>query len=68
VQAWVTDYKTLVLLGVSGEEELSGWEQKLKEARIRYKAFREPDRDNQLTAVAVHPESGPELFRELRVL
>lgn len=64
----MTDYKTLVLLGVSGEAELSGWEQKLKEGGIKFNSFREPDRDNQLTAVAVHPESGAELFKELKLL
>ncbi len=64
----MTDYKTLVLLGVSGEPELKVWEGRLKEAGIRFKSFREPDRDNQLTAVAVHPESGADMFRDMKLL
>lgn len=64
----MNDYKTLVLLGVPGEPELKGWEEKLKGAGIRFNSFHEPDRDNQLTAVAVHPESGSELFKELKLL
>ena len=43
---------TLVYLGVESEAKLLLWADKLKRKGIKYVEFREPDMDNELTAIA----------------
>ena len=54
---------TLVYLKVRGEEELYVWKERLKDLAVE---FREPDKNNELTAIAtVH---GGKEFIKLRLL
>ena len=43
---------TLVYLGVSSEEELLTWAEKLSDVGVVYSIFREPYYDNEATALA----------------
>ena len=51
-------------MGVKNEEELMRWADKLIALGIRFRTFREPDRDNETTALAC--VNGKGLFDELR--
>jgi hypothetical protein len=42
-------------LSVENEEQLLLYLEKIKYRGIKYTAFREPDIDNQLTAIAIEP-------------
>ena len=57
-----------MILGVRDLLELLLWEQKLSDARTKYEAFAERDRDGEKTAIAVHPSADARLFRNLRLL
>ena len=48
--------------------DLLRWEQKLRDARLRYEVFVEPDRGDEKTAIAVHPAADPHLFHNLRLM
>jgi peptidyl-tRNA hydrolase len=68
VRNWADRDKTLVVLSVRDERELIRWRQKLFDARIPIAAFVEPDMNLELTAIAVHPETDPNLFRSRQLL
>lgn len=55
--------KTLVALGVQGEEELQAWSEIFKADRRKVGMFREPDRHNEMTALAVEASAAGDLAR-----
>lgn len=52
---WQTVYQNLVVLSVQDEAELEALSQKFGEQNLKYVLFREPDVNNQITAIAVQP-------------
>ena len=60
---WHND--TLVQLGVRNEQALQMWAWKLDQKKKKYVGFREPDLNNQLTAIAC-VDTG-EIFKHLPV-
>jgi hypothetical protein len=60
----------LVLLGVRDEQELFQTLCRLEALGITFKVFREPDRNNELTAIATAPLSGAtrKLFKRYQCL
>ena len=48
--------ETLVYLGVKGEAQLYNLAFKLKVHGVRHKVWREPDMNNEITAITVYPE------------
>ncbi len=52
---WAETSNSLVVLSVKDENELTQFIHKLSQFNIKYSAFREPDIDNQLTAIAIEP-------------
>lgn len=56
----------LIYLGVSGLFQLENWMLKLKALNVPFTIFREPDIENELTAIAT--DQGEELFKRLRLL
>jgi hypothetical protein len=58
---------TLVYLAVRNLEELVEWCCKLNEKRIKWVGFREPDLDDELTAIAV-VSNDKMFFSRLRLL
>jgi hypothetical protein len=65
---WAEDHKTMVLLGVDDEEDLSKWQKKLEEGGIPCSVFTEPDIGDQKTALALHPSCNSSLVKRLRLL
>ncbi len=61
------DNGTLVLLGVGSEFKLIEMAEKMEFRGIRSSGFREPDMENQLTAVAALPDDG-KMFKRLSLL
>ena len=57
-----------MILGVEDEAELCRWEDELRVRGIAAEHFREPDLNNQKTALAAGPDMDRRLFRELRLL
>lgn len=53
-QAWFKD-PYLVQLSVENEEALIRLMYKLEKSQIKFSVFREPDLDNQITAIAIEP-------------
>ena len=68
MQEWTGKHKTLVILGVRDLNVLLHWEQLLRDSHINHAVFEEPDRGDEMTAIAVHPNADPDLFRNLRLL
>lgn len=60
------DNGTLVYLVVHNEEELLVWAERLNAEGLTWKGFREPDRNNELTALATVSEGI--LFEDLCLL
>jgi len=58
--------QTLIYLGVKNEEELLKWRDKLIMKSIPYSLFREPDLNNDATALAVALDTG--MFDKLPLL
>lgn len=58
---------TMVVLSVSNENELDDWCLKLDKEKIRWVGFKEPDLDNELTAIAVVLDN-KDFFAELNLL
>jgi hypothetical protein len=59
----------MVLLGVESEGEIVNWSRRCEEAGIHHEVFREPDRNNEATALAAMPsEEDGKLFRKIRLL
>lgn len=52
---WFEQSNYLGLLSVSDENELSRLIEKANKQGIRFSIFREPDIDNQITAIAIEP-------------
>lgn len=52
---WVRDSNYIVVLAIPGESELATLIEKVKERQINYSVFREPDLDDQLTAICLSP-------------
>lgn len=48
--------------------DLLRWEQKLRDAQLKYEVFEEPDRGEEATAIAIHPAAASYLFRNLRLI
>jgi len=57
---------TLIYLGVKGLYQLEDWMLKLKSLNVPFTIFREPDIENELTAIAT--DQGEKLFKRLRLL
>ena len=53
-QLWIKD-PYLAQLSVENEHDLRVLIAKLKKCNIKYSVFREPDIDNQITAIAIEP-------------
>ena len=68
LQEWADEHKTLIILGVRDVSDLLRWEEKLRDAQLRYELFEEPDRRGEATAIAIHPAADPYLFRNLRLV
>lgn len=64
----VTDWKngTLVYLGVDNEEALEHWAQKLDSKHMEWTEFREPDIEDQRTAIACLHDG--KVFKNLRLI
>lgn len=60
------DNGTLVYLGVKNEEQLERWAYKLDVLNREYSRFREPDLDNQTTAIATVGQN--KIFKRLQLL
>lgn len=61
------DNGTLIFLGIENEKELEKWCWKLDRKKIDWVGFREPDLDNELTAIALVLEDG-KIFKNLKLL
>lgn len=68
VQQWATVDKTLVLLAVPNEQELTNWEQKLKDNNLRFYTFVESYFNDAKTAICIEPLEDGSLFKELKLL
>ncbi len=55
---------TLIYLGVKNENELEKWKYKIR--KFPHSVFREPDIDNEMTAIAVMADR--KIFKKLRLL
>lgn len=60
----------VVLCGVKNMTKLIGLSQKLDQAGVQYRAFFEPDLNNEITAIATEPISGDsrQLFKNIQCL
>jgi hypothetical protein len=68
VKTWVTDDRTMVLLGVNSESDLIGWEEAAARRGLDFATFVEPDIGDQRTAMAIIPPEGSKLFSNLPLL
>lgn len=57
---------TLIYLGTKGEWQLMNWIERLEEKQIDTAVWREPDMDNEITAVAAYSEEC--VFKNLNCL
>ena len=64
---WALDSNTIVLLTMEDEKELLGLSQKALKKGVAHSAFTEPDRNDELTAVAIAPE-GRRICHNLKLL
>lgn len=64
--AWHDASNTIAFLGVDNETQLKVLVGKAKQSGVSVATFHEPDRDNELTAIAIAPE-GKRLTRNLRL-
>lgn len=60
------DNGTLVYLGVSNEEKLKLWKYKLESREVPFVVFKEPDLNNEITALASIP-TNPKVFKQLKL-
>jgi len=63
-QSWGND--TLVYLGVKNERQLKLWRHKFTSLNIKYASWREPDMNNEMTAIATMASG--ELLKNLNTL
>lgn len=66
VQTWAKDHKTLVMLGVSSEEKLLDAFDKIK--NLKKALFKEPDLNNQSTALAFVLEEPESWVKKLKLV
>lgn len=67
-ELWFKTSNYLCLLSVKNEEELYALVCKAKNNNIKVSVFREPDIDNQITAIALEPGEGTkELCKNLKL-
>ena len=52
---WYTKSNYLIFLSVKDENELKNFIRKLENERVKFSVFREPDINNQITAVTLEP-------------
>jgi len=52
---WHTHHKNLIVLSVEDEHSLAQLMARCEERGVKYSAFREPDINNELTAIAIQP-------------
>ena len=52
---WNTESKYLILLSVRNEKYLLHLLEKIKKHELKYSVFKEPDINNQITAIAIEP-------------
>lgn len=66
----IPPHEYVVLCAVRSERQLLRWFHKMKQAGIGVCAFREPDLDNSITALATEPVSGEDrrFFRSLQLV
>lgn len=64
------EHPHLVLCEVRNENKLIAACSKLEKANIKFKIFREPDRNNEITALATEPICGEErkVFKDFQLL
>lgn len=67
LRGWAEVGRTIVIVGARDETDLIRWEAELLARGIVHARFTEPDLDDQLTALAVHPSADRGLFRRLRL-
>ena len=63
-QSWSNE--TLIYLGVKGELQLKKWIHKLSHINVKFASWREPDMDNQVTAIATCADES--MFKNLNLL
>ena len=65
-----TQHPNLILCEVRDEQRLSSVIKKLQKNNIKFVAFHEPDRDNELTAVCTEPVTGEarRVFRDYQLI
>jgi len=56
-RSWYDSSNHLALLSVKGEHELNSLLLKARRRGLKVSSFREPDRDNELTAAALEPRA-----------
>jgi len=61
---WYQESNTLIMKAVKDERALLALAEKLETRGIQFSPFREPDRDHELTALAIEP-SGKKLLQGL---
>lgn len=72
---WYSESNYLIYLSVQNEEELITLIAKLEKSQVKYSIFREPDIENQITAIAIEPSeqtrrltsSLPKMLREYSI-
>ena len=66
----VMEHPSVIVLGIKTEKKLENFMEWARINNFRFKEFREPDRDNELTSVAVFPvtEEQQSLFRKWQLL
>jgi peptidyl-tRNA hydrolase len=64
------EHPSVIVLGVKNESKLHKFKDYVEENSLKYKLFREPDMDNELTAVAVFPvsEDQKKMFKKYQLL
>lgn len=67
-QKWVKEDKTLVILGVPNEETLKDFHQMVETRKMIHAEFREPDLNNEATALAIYPMKESEVPSEFSSL
>ena len=64
------DHPHFVLASVKNEKQLISWISKIKDSGLECAVWTEPDKNNQVTAIAVQPVSGEQrrLFHKLQLI
>ena len=64
------EHPSVIVLGVKSEESLNNFEKYVYDQNFHYETFREPDRNNEKTSVAVYAvgECDRHLFKKFQLL